>query len=199
MTVTEYKVRFTQLSRYAPMMVATEKDRCRRFEEGLRYNKRSRLASIDLRTYQELKAAAIRAKRLLREKEEYQRSRKAEKSASCQEGETSGHSEKKQKYAMSTQSHTRGGSAVFRGGSSRLTGQSNERRSGATIQTIPTCKKCGRQHSGECWTCYICGKKGHLIRDCPKRRRNRGQGQRQVQVNEGHKDDDSPDPRGKQC
>ena len=83
MTVAEYEVRFTQLSRYALMMVATEKDRCRRFEEGLSYNIRSRLASSDLRTYQELKAAAIRVERLLREKEEYQRSRKAEKSASC--------------------------------------------------------------------------------------------------------------------
>ena len=149
MTVAEYEVRFTQLSRYAPMMVAIEKDRCRRFE-GLSYNIRSRLASSDLHTYQELKAAAIRAERLLREKEEYQRSRKAEKSASCQEGETSGHSEKKQKYAMSTQSHTRGGSTGFQDERSRLTGQSNDRGSRATIQTMATCKECGRQHSGEC-------------------------------------------------
>ena len=51
MTVAEYEVRFTQLSRYAPMMVATEKDRCRRFEEGLNYNIQSRLALSDLRTY----------------------------------------------------------------------------------------------------------------------------------------------------
>ena len=95
MTVVEYEVRFTQLSRYALMMVATEKDRCRQFEEGLSYNIRSRLASSDLRTYQELKAAAIRVERLLREKEEYQMSRKVEKSARSQEGETSGHSGKK--------------------------------------------------------------------------------------------------------
>ena len=141
-------------------MVATEKDRCRRFEEGLSYNIRSRLASSDLCTYQELKAAAIRVERLLREKEEYQRSRKAETSASCQEGETSGHSEKKQKYAMSTHSHTRGGSTGFQDRRSRLTGQSNDRGSRVTIQTMATCTKCGRQHSDECWSCYICGKKG---------------------------------------
>ena len=175
MTVAEYEVRFTQLSRYAPMMVATEKDRCRRFEEGLNYNIRSRLALSDLRTYQDLKAAAIRMERLLREKEGYQMARKAKKSVRSQEGEASGHSEKKQKYTMSIQSHTRGSSTGFRGGRSQLAGQSSGRGSGATIQTIPTCKKCGRQHSDECWACYICGKKGHLVRDCPKRKRNRGQ------------------------
>ena len=38
MTVAEYEVRFTQLSHYAPMMVFTERDRCRRFEDGLHYD-----------------------------------------------------------------------------------------------------------------------------------------------------------------
>ena len=34
LSVADYEVKFTQLSHYAPMMVATERDRCRRFEEG---------------------------------------------------------------------------------------------------------------------------------------------------------------------
>ena len=63
-TVAEYEVRFTQLSHYAPMMVATEKDRCRRFEEGLNYEIRDRLTPGDLRSYPDLRAAAIRAERL---------------------------------------------------------------------------------------------------------------------------------------
>ena len=67
MTVAEYEVRFTQLSHYAPIMVATEKDRCRRFEEGLNYKIQSRLTLSDLRSYQDLKTAAIRAERLLKE------------------------------------------------------------------------------------------------------------------------------------
>ena len=37
-TVAEYEMRFTQLSHYAPTMVATERDKCRRFEDGLHYD-----------------------------------------------------------------------------------------------------------------------------------------------------------------
>ena len=127
MTVTEYEVRFTQLSRYAPMMVATEKDRCRQFEEGLSYNIRSQLALSNLRTYQELKAATIRVERLLREKEEYQMSRKVEKSTRSQERESSGPSGKKQKNDMSTQSYKGGSNIGVRGVRSQSAGQGSGR------------------------------------------------------------------------
>ena len=70
MTVAEYEVRFTQLLPYAPMMVATERDKCRRFEDGLHYDIRSRLTLSD-KTYQELRAAATRVERLLKENERY--------------------------------------------------------------------------------------------------------------------------------
>ena len=67
MTVAEYEVRFTQLSHYAPAMVSTEKDRCRRFEEGLHYERRCRITPGDLQSYQALRAAAVRAERLIKE------------------------------------------------------------------------------------------------------------------------------------
>ena len=51
MTVAEYEVRFAQLSHYAPMMVFTEWDRYRRFEDRLHYDIRSRLTLSDTRTY----------------------------------------------------------------------------------------------------------------------------------------------------
>ena len=71
MTVAEYEVRFTKLSHYAPMMVVTDRDQCRRFEEGLNYEIRDRLTPSDLRSYLDLRAAAIRAERLQKEKEKY--------------------------------------------------------------------------------------------------------------------------------
>ena len=83
MTVAEYEVRFTQLSHYAPMMVATENDRCRRFEEGLNIEIRSQLTMSDLRSYQDLRAAAIRAERLLKEKR-FRTAQKAKRSAASQ-------------------------------------------------------------------------------------------------------------------
>ena len=71
MTVAEYEVRFTQLSHYVPMMVTTERDRCRRFEEGLHYDIQSRITLGDLCSYQDLRVTAIRTERLLKEQERY--------------------------------------------------------------------------------------------------------------------------------
>ena len=116
MTVAEYEVRFTQLSHYAPMIVATEKDRCRRFEEGLNYEIRSKLTLSDLRSYQDLRAAAIRAERLIKEREKFQSTRKPKRATERQRGEPSGRPEKKQGYATSTQPQTRSISMGFRGG-----------------------------------------------------------------------------------
>ena len=35
MSVTEYQREFTRLSKYAPEMLVTEKEKCRKFEDGL--------------------------------------------------------------------------------------------------------------------------------------------------------------------
>ena len=110
MTVAEYEVRFTQLSHYAPMMVSTERDRCRRFEEGLHYDIWSRLTLSDTRTYQDLRAAATRAERLLKENERYQAARKSKRSATSPRGESSGRTGKKKRFGASIQTYTRGDS-----------------------------------------------------------------------------------------
>lgn len=68
MSVVEYKVKFTQLSLYASMMVATERERCRCFEEGyhMRYEK-----GFHRKSYGELCVASMRAKRLQKERHAY--------------------------------------------------------------------------------------------------------------------------------
>ena len=42
LSVADYEEKFTQLSHYADFLVATERDKCRHFEEGLRYDIRPR-------------------------------------------------------------------------------------------------------------------------------------------------------------
>ena len=96
-----------RLSYYARIMVSTERDRCRRFEDSLHYDIRSRLTLGDTHNYQDLRAAATRVKRLLKENEKYQAARTSKRSASSQGGETSGRPGKKQWRNNSTQSYTR--------------------------------------------------------------------------------------------
>ena len=67
MTVAEYEVKFNQLSHYASSLVATDRDKCRMFEEGLRYELREKLTPADLESYTKLKAAVIKAERLVKE------------------------------------------------------------------------------------------------------------------------------------
>ena len=69
------------MSHYAPMMVATEKDRFRRFEEGLNYEIQSKLTLSDLRSYQDLRVAAIRAERLIKEREKFQSTQRPKRAA----------------------------------------------------------------------------------------------------------------------
>ena len=165
MTVAEYEVRFTQLSHYASVLVAIEKDKCRRFEEGLNYEIRSKLTPTDLQTYQDLRAAAIRAERLTKERERFLSTRKNKRAADSQEGG----SKKKQTHTTSTQSQTRGNNRGYRGGHSQASGQSDSRAAGTTVQSVPQCGYCGRRHPGECRiktrACLGCGEQGHFVRD----------------------------------
>ena len=115
MTVAEYEVRFTQLSHYAPMMVATKRDRCRRFEEGLNYEIRDRFTPGDLRSYPDLRAAAIKAERLQKEKERFMASQKSKRTDERPSGESSSRLGKRSGYSALTQSQRRRDGTGFRG------------------------------------------------------------------------------------
>ena len=116
MSVAEYEVKFTQLSHYAKPMVATERDRCRRFEEGLSYDIRSRITPGDLRSYTDLRAGAIRAERIQKEKQTHFQKQKRE--SMTYTGELSGRPTKRQSFTSSAQSFARGGTSISRGGRS---------------------------------------------------------------------------------
>ncbi|KAK1396603.1 hypothetical protein POM88_006466 [Heracleum sosnowskyi] len=64
MTVPQYETRFTELSRFVPTYVDTEKKKAKRFQQGLRSWIRSKLAVLELDTY-----AAVVQKAMIAETE----------------------------------------------------------------------------------------------------------------------------------
>ncbi|XP_074363335.1 uncharacterized protein LOC141703797 [Apium graveolens] len=170
MSVAEYEVKFTQLSHYVMVIVSTERDRCRHFEEGLKYDIRSKITPRDLRSYTDLRVAAIRAERLIKEKPTFFQRPKREGSGFS--GGFGGRPRKCQNFSLPAQSFTRGSTFVSRGGRSYFFGNAN-RNQPATMQTKTTCPHCGRQHLGECrgvfGGCYFYGEQGYFVRECPTR------------------------------
>ncbi|XP_074336882.1 uncharacterized protein LOC141674054 [Apium graveolens] len=95
-------------------MVSTERDRCRHFEEGLKYDIRSKITPGDLRSYTDLRAAAIRAERLIKKKPTFFQRPKREGSGFP--GGFGGRPGKRQNFSSPAQSFTRGSTFVSRGG-----------------------------------------------------------------------------------
>src|SRR3989441_13065902 len=71
MSVAEYELRFTQLSRYAGSLASSDRDKCRRYKEGLRWEIKSHITSYDSRSFADLRAAAIEAERLVAERPQF--------------------------------------------------------------------------------------------------------------------------------
>ena len=64
MTVMQYASMFTELSRFVPEFVSSERLKMRRFEEGLAFQIRNQLAGQSILTYQELYERAVEVERV---------------------------------------------------------------------------------------------------------------------------------------
>ncbi|KAL5764451.1 hypothetical protein ACOSP7_016814 [Xanthoceras sorbifolium] len=69
MTVTEYKREFVRLNKYARDMVATEADRCRRFEDGLNDYIRLQVTALEFEDFTRLVSAALNVERVKKEEQ----------------------------------------------------------------------------------------------------------------------------------
>ena len=170
MSVTEYQREFTRLSKYAPEILASEEEKCRRFEDGLNDHIRAHVTAFFHEDFSKIVTCALNVERVKKEERERKDKRQGKKNP----GQSSSQQQQRKK---------------FRGpqGSSQPTAQATGRNTtlptpsvvsapGGAFrgQTAPHCSYCGRNHKGECWrltsACLIFGSKEHRARDCSRAR-----------------------------
>ena len=71
MSVIEYQREFTQLSKYAPEMLVTEEEKCRKFEDGLNDHIRAHVTGFCHDDFSKIVTCDLNVERL--KKEEYER------------------------------------------------------------------------------------------------------------------------------
>ena len=71
MSVTKYQSKFTQLSKYAPEMLVTEEDKCRKFEDGFNDYIWSHVTGFFHDDFSKIVTCALNIERV--KKEEYER------------------------------------------------------------------------------------------------------------------------------
>ncbi|XP_055803407.1 uncharacterized protein LOC129872443 [Solanum dulcamara] len=164
MSIAEYQQKFLRLSRYARDIITDEKDKCRRFEDGLNDSIRKNVAILQHENFCKLVFAAFTWERL--DKEEGSRHENRFRKPRSDFGGPS----KKGRFDDSKV-----------GSVNRSDQQKQSRLNFSTASTpsysqgktrIPTCAEYGKNHYGACrrasGACFNCGSFDHKVRDCPK-------------------------------
>ena len=70
MSVTEYQREFTRLSKYAPEILVSEEEKCRRFEDDLNYHIRAHVTTFCHEDFSKIVTCALNVERVKKEEKE---------------------------------------------------------------------------------------------------------------------------------
>ena len=87
MSVTEYKRKFTRLSKYAPEILVSEEEKCRRFEDGLNDHIRAHVTGFFHEDFSKIITGALNVERVKKEENDRKERRRGKK----QPGQSSAH------------------------------------------------------------------------------------------------------------
>ena len=82
MSVTEYQREFTRLSKYAPEILVSEEEKCRRFENGLNDLTRAHVTGFCHDDFSKIVACALNVERVKKEEKESKDKRQGKKNPS---------------------------------------------------------------------------------------------------------------------
>lgn len=170
-TVAEYEKEFTELSRFVPHFVDTDKKKARRFQHGLKPWIQTRVAAFELTEYVKVvnKAEVIEAGSNFDPKENEGKKRKAESWGGYP---TSGSFQNQNGRRPGFQSVRFGGfNQAESAGSVQVGNQGNESQFKQPRPPLPDCEVCGKKHRGVCTQggCHNCGQEGHQRMNCPRK------------------------------
>ena len=142
-----YEAKFTELSCFAPQLIATEEEKAFKFQDGLKPYLKNKISILKLGVYLEVMDRALIVEKDNEALHQYREQKRKRNRSDGAQGNQS------QKKSAPTRNHNKG----------KVTQQNSD----------VVCSTCGKKHGGrpcykETGACFGYGKQGHLIRDCPK-------------------------------
>ena len=170
MSVTEYQREFTRLSKYAPEILVSEEEKCRRFEDGLNDHIRAHVTAFCHEDFSKIVTCALNVERVKKEERERKDKRQGKKNP----GQSSSQQQQRKKFRGPQGSSQPTAQTISRNTTLPAPSVASAPGGASTGQTAPHCSHCGINHKGECWrltgACLICGSKEHRARDCSRAR-----------------------------
>ena len=162
-SVTEYMREFTRLSKYAPEMLMSEEEKCRKFEDGLSDHIRAHVIGFCHDDFSKITTCALNVERVKKEENKRKNRRHGKKNS----GQSSAHQQRSNRFKGPQGPRQPTAQATGREPILPVPSVASAQGGASRRQDVPCCSHCERKHKGDCWrvigACLGCGSMEHKI------------------------------------